>query len=145
LPRAQILNLCKSWQVQRLGASEDFQDRRGLELLSSEHHCFSRNLTICSVKGEVLLEQASQVIQGKSDAVKIAKAYAYASEPAVRFARLLGIVDALTTGKQMGTLESDSSLYSSKLSHLSNHSAFSRKGDRTTDCEKCCGDSNGSF
>jgi hypothetical protein len=75
-----------------------FEEQRGLERLLSECHGFCRNLQILNAKTEVFISQVFQHLVsaagGRQDSGELAKIYGQASQPAARFARLLGEMDA---------------------------------------------------
>ncbi|KAL7565121.1 hypothetical protein ACA910_005127 [Epithemia clementina (nom. ined.)] len=77
-----------------LSGSEAFQRQRGLERWSSSLHMLSRCIAIISVRTEVLLEQSSQSITGKTDPERIAAIYQSASSQSVHYALVLGLADA---------------------------------------------------
>jgi hypothetical protein len=82
---------------------ERLKDFRGLERWCSRLHYFSRCFTICSVKTEVFIEQSSQIESSTNNAEKLAGLYAAASEPSVRFARILGLLDELEQASEQST------------------------------------------
>jgi hypothetical protein len=90
-----------SMSCQLLSKSLDFQQQRGLERWSSRDHYRARGLFLLCCKTAFFLEQSRQIMLGIRDPVQLALIYRTASQPAVRFARLLANagVDILRTTK----------------------------------------------
>lgn len=98
-----------SWQhvwQQRLLQHHPFQQQRGMERWSSHRQALSRGVTILQVKTEVFLAQEEAAATAAAEATvscrslhlsssSLAAVCAAASQPAVRFARFLGELDAL--------------------------------------------------
>lgn len=81
--------------VTKLLQSDFFHHQRGLERWSSSMHTMSRAMTAMQVKTEVLCAEPPDFFEiGDTDEL-LAEACAEASAPAVRFARLLGQIDAI--------------------------------------------------
>ena len=94
---------------QKLAESLHFATCRGLEHLCSQKLCLARSMTVLNASTELMLEQLAQsnllpdqlaVKQSAASdpANRIADVYATASLPAVRFARLVALADALSAG-----------------------------------------------
>jgi hypothetical protein len=85
-----------------LASSSYFEEVRGLERWVSRGHTLSRGLTILQVKTEVFLEQAknSMIVDGRAMPDTLASICSTSSAPAVRFARMLGEIDAIAAKRE---------------------------------------------
>jgi hypothetical protein len=83
-----------SVRTNKLLQNDDFLIQRGLERWSSTHHSFLRKVKVLEVKAAVFLEQATQVLSGRSDPETLSKVSVEASRASQSFAQFLAGVDA---------------------------------------------------
>jgi hypothetical protein len=81
-------------RTNKLLQSDDFLIQRGLERWSCSHHAFLRKVKVLEVKAAVFLEQANQVLSGRSDPEMLSKVSVEASRASQRLAQVLAKVDA---------------------------------------------------
>jgi hypothetical protein len=87
-------NDCDSRSANKLLRSRYFFAQRGLERYSGSKHGLVRKMIIQQVKSAVLLEQSTQILEGRVDEDKISEISRQASLSSQKFARILAQADA---------------------------------------------------